>query len=83
MTARYKYKGMTMYDRAVDFDVYIQNCTHYSLQLKEEPTVKHGEPVTTPHVIPPSTDACHSTYTVSCLSAPLTLQWRFVTRTAL
>ena len=53
---RYKYKGMTMYDRAVDFDVSIQNRTHYSLQLKEEPTVKHGEPVTTPHVIPPSTD---------------------------
>ena len=71
MTARYKYKGMTMYDRAVDFDVSIQNCTHYSLQLKEEPTVKHAEPVTTPHVIPPSTDGMSQyLYSVMPLCSP-------------
>lgn len=40
----------------VDFHVSIQNCTHYTLQLKDDPTVKEGKPVTTPRAIPPSTD---------------------------
>ena len=41
----------------VDFHVSIQNCTHYTLQLKDDPTVTQGEPMTTPHAIPPSTDS--------------------------
>lgn len=40
----------------VTFHVSIQNCTHYTLQLKDEPTVNEGKPVTTPRAIPPSTD---------------------------